>query len=407
MAPRSLSVRAALATAPPAASFVCGAGCSIPETLLDGLAERAHSQPGDTLSAGLLIGELAFLDAVEAGQLKFRTWHVTARARRLVAAGKASYVPLRASDVAQSLRIGFDACLVRVSPPDAAGYCSLGPSLTYIRRALHASRRVIAEVDPAMPWTSGDTRVRWDDLTAVVESGKPMPEYRSAIDPVADQIAATVTALLPEHPTLQLGIGAVPEAVARYLLSTDIGGLTFLGMATDAMADLMEAGAAESIDAVELLGSAGLMRFADRNTRLRMISSDHCHDPQQLARRPRFTSVNSAIAIDLSGQAALEGLGTRIVSGIGGSVDFFEGARMACAGRRILAMTASAPDGTSRIHARLPAGTPITLPRHLVDFVVTEYGVARLSGSSVCERAEALIAIAAPEHREQLAQTSR
>jgi 4-hydroxybutyrate CoA-transferase len=397
----------ALSRVPATARIVCSPGCSTPETLLDGLASRAQSRPGDTLHAGLLVGDLGFLTAVSAGNLGFETWHVAARARRLMDAGKLSYIPLRASDVATHLRGGFDACLVRVGPPDTSGYCSLGPSLTYTRRAMHASRTVIAEVDPTMPRTCGDTLVRWDDFTAVVESAEPMPEYDSSAGPVADRIAATVLTLLPERPTLQLGIGAIPEALARQLVTAGWTGLSFVGMVSDAIAELVEVGAADSVEAVELMGSADLMKSAHRNDRVRMVSSDHCHDARRMARRPRFTSVNSALAIDLSGQVASEGLGTRVVAGIGGSVDFFEAARMSDGGCRILAMTASAPGGTSRILARLPAGTPVTLPHHLVDVVVTEHGVARLAGKSLGDRAEALIAVAAPEHRDDLAQAER
>jgi 4-hydroxybutyrate CoA-transferase len=397
----------ALRRLPEHATLIASPGCSTPGTLLRALGEYAHHRPGLTLSAGLLLGDLPFLDAVRAGQMGFRTWHVPKAARQAASEGLVDYVPVRASEVPSMFRSGFDCALVRVSAPDRRGYVSHGPSLSYTREAVDASRMVIAEVDPTLPRTCGDTEVHLSRFDAVIETEEPMREYAgSPAGEAARRVAANVAELLTGGPVLQLGIGAVPEALIDLLDSTTLAGTRFAGMVTERMAERLTATAGDRrgpvMCAVELMGGARLMEIADRNPAIRMVGSVLGHDALRLSADDGLTSVNSALAVDLSGQVAAEAIGGRVIGGIGGSVDFFDAARMSSRGERIVALQAETPDGRSTIVPELPPATPVTIARHLVDIVVTEHGAARLAGGSLRERAEALAAVAAPRHRAAL-----
>lgn len=393
------------------ARVVATPGCSTPETLLRELGAHSATRPGITLSAGILLGDLPFLPAVVSGQLAMRSWHVTGPMRSALEQGRIGYVPLRASDVPSHVAAATDVLLMRVSPPDGRGYCSFGPSGSYTRAALDAASLVIAEVDGALPRTRGDTTVHVSEIDHLVEADTPTCLYHGAPPtPVSDRIAAHVVELLPRDPTLQFGIGAVPEAVTAALAGADLGRISVVGMGSDRLVPLFErglltwVGAEPPVVAVELLGTPDLFELADDNPAVEVVSSTRCHDPRWLATRPRLVSVNSAVAIDLGGQVASDAAGQRVISGVGGSFDFFEGAQWSPGGLRVLALTSMTADGRhSRVVADLGPGASVTIPRHSVDVVVTEHGVARLAGRSLAERADALIAVADPSVRDSLA----
>jgi acyl-CoA hydrolase len=239
-----------------------------------------------------------------------------------------------------------------------------------------------------------------------------MPVYDAATpSPVSRAIAGHIMGLLPDRPLLQLGIGAVPEAVVMALAEHGVGGLRFTGMGSDGMVDLDERGLVERrhrdgyppVSAPDLLGTSRLMHWADDNPSVGVYPSTLAQNPIALAARERLVSVNSAVEVDLMGQVNSERVRGRQISGIGGSIDFVEAATHSVGGLRIIALPSTTPDGTrSRIVARLDASATVTIPSALVDVVVTEHGVARLEGRSTRERAEALAAIAAPQHRDAL-----
>ncbi|MEO9321955.1 acetyl-CoA hydrolase/transferase C-terminal domain-containing protein [Nocardioides sp. C4-1] len=402
---------AAIRLLPRGAAVVAAPGCGTPETLLTALGAHAHVLGSPRLYSGLQLGAYPFLDAAAAGHLTYRTWHPYGPARAALSPGRVDYVPARASAVPGLLdEWRTDAVLVRVSPPDRNGWCSLGPSASYVCHAVERATVVLAEVDPAVPRTTGDSAVHASQVTAWVEADGPACEFPAAArDETSDRVAAHVLGLLPDAPTLQLGIGAVPEALTAYLGESGLRDVRFVGMGNDAMVALFEAGVLRrrdtdppAVSAAELMGTRVLMDFADRNPAIVLRDSRHAHAPAVLAQVPRLVSVNSAIEVDLAGQVSSELVGRRQVSGIGGSADFVEAGFGSAGGLTVVALTSTTPDGRrSRVVPRL--GTHlVSLARHTPDVVVTEHGVAWLRGRTVHERAEALVAIAHPDHQAPL-----
>jgi 4-hydroxybutyrate CoA-transferase len=397
----------------PAGSHVVASPfCGLPRTLVNTLAARAEGQ-GLTLMTGLIFDYEAIADAVRSGDLAYRTWHLNAALEPLLAEGLISYLPMRASRVpAQLTSWKPEVALVRVTPPDRNGWCSLGPSVCYVRAALESATLRIAEVDPALPRTWGQSMVHVSDLDLLVESSEPMSVYTAATpNPVSTAIARHVMELLPERPLLQLGIGAVPEALVTALGEHGMSELRFTGMASDGMVDLAERGLLDlrydrgfpPISTPDLLGTSRLMQWADDNPSVGLYPSTTAQNPLELARLERLVSINSAVEVDLAGQVNSERVRGRQISGIGGSIDFTEAATQSPGGMRIIALPSTTSDGkVSRIVPRLGESSAVTIPGALVELVVTEHGVARLEGRSTRERAEALAAIAAPQHREQL-----
>ncbi|MGH9095749.1 MAG: acetyl-CoA hydrolase/transferase family protein [Acidimicrobiales bacterium] len=388
-------------------------GCSTPETLLAALGRRSAEAAGITLSAGLLLGAQPFAEAVRAGHLAFRSWHVTGPGRGLVEDGLAAYVPMRNGDVPAWLAGTVDVLLLRISPPDNDGYTSFGPSGSFTRAALEDAALVVAEIDERLPRTRGETLMHTSQIDELVDADTPTCEYHSAPpSEAATRIAATVVELIPRRATVQLGVGAVPEAVTLMLGQADLGRLRMVGMGSDHTVRLFDTGTLSPDDVypeaavlgVELLGSRVLLDHAHDNPAMAVVSSSTCHNPLWLAGRARLVSINSAVQVDLSGQVAAEAVGGRTLAGIGGSADFFEGAHHSAGGLRVVALESQTAAGASKIVADLAPGTPVSIPRHSVDVVVTEHGVAPLAGRSLTERADALIAIAAPHHRQALEQ---
>jgi acyl-CoA hydrolase len=414
---RLQSVNEAIDAMPAGSSVVASPACGTPTTLVNALAARSDGREW-TLSTGLLFAHEMVARAVERGALSYVTWHVTAALEPLFAQGKISYVPLRASRVPAFLAAHVpDVALVRVTPPDRHGWCSVGPSVSYVRAALDFARVRIAEVDPKLPRTCGESLVHVDDLDVLVEATDALPVYEAAApNAVSEAIAGHIIALLPEAPLLQLGIGTVPEALVAELAHQGVGDLRFTGMGSDGMVDLDERGLLERrhrgsmppISAPDLLGTSRLMEWADENASVGVYPSTFAQNPIALSARERLVSINSAIEIDLAGQVNAERVRGRQISGLGGSIDFVEAATHSNGGLRVIALPSTTTDGsTSRVVPRLGEASGVTLPAALVDVVVTEHGMARLEGLSTRERAEALVAVAAPQHRDGLLELVR
>jgi 4-hydroxybutyrate CoA-transferase len=408
---RQADATRAIALIPQRATIVAGPGCGTPTSLLAALAESAKPELGWELWSGLLLGELPFIEAVRKKQLGYRTWHVTRETQDLVSGGSAAFVPVRGADVPALLADRrVDVALVRVSPPDRHGFCSLGTSVSYPRPLIDIAAIVIGEVDEDMPRTEGRSRVHVSAFDALMPSTSPTPQYRTPPPgETSRRIAEHILPLLPRRAALQLGIGGVPEALTALLAEADLGPLRCIGMGNDAMVELFDRGVLErdrivphpAIAAVELMGTRVLLDFADGNPAIGVYPVGEAGDPRALGRIDRFVSINSALEVDLLGQVNAEWVGGRQVSGIGGSVDFVEAARASDGGLRVVAMPSTA-GARSRIVPVLAPGAPVSVPRHALQLVVTEYGAADLRGLSTRERSEALIAIADPAHRADL-----
>lgn len=330
------------------------------------------------------------------------------------AAGRVRFLPVHYSAFERHLRdLDIDLALIQVTPPDGAGKCSLGVSIHFVPAALTRARAIVAEVNRALPRPRASVTIPFARLDYVVETDRPLPNLAGgAPSPEALRIGAHVASLIADGETIQIGIGKVPAAVLGALRDRRDLGLHG-GLVSDEVAELhacgVLTGARKSRDRGVLvctaaLGGPRVYEWAATCGQLRFAPVGHTHDIRVIAGIDHFVAINSVLAVDLFGQANAETVAGRQVSGTGGLLDFVRGAQLSKGGRSILALPATAAGGkTSRIVAALGAGDVVSCPRADADFVVTEYGIAKLRGKSLDERAEALIAIAAPAFRDRLA----
>lgn len=334
--------------------------------------------------------------------------------RRFFAAGAGQVIPVNVSQLCDLIAGGrprIDIVLLQVCGPDAGGNYNAGIGIECLREMMAGARLVIAQLNPALPWTFGDTLVAPSEIDLLVPAEHPPLELPSRPSgPVERAIAAHVAALVPDRATIELGIGQIPQAVAAAL-----GGKRGLGIHSgaigDGVADLIEAGVVDSrhkeIDpgvsvTLMLMGTQRLYAFADRNPAIAIRSPRYTHDALVLGNFRRFVAINSALEIDLTGQVNAETAAGRHIGLVGGQMDFVRAANRAPEGRSIIALPSTSRDRRhSRIAARLADGV-VTTPRAEADLVVTEHGVAELKGRTLSERARALIAIADPAFRGEL-----
>ena len=399
--------------------FVHG-GAATPSVLLEALTRRAD----DLRDVGVIHlhteGPAPHLARELAGSFRHRALFIGANAREAVNAGRADYVPIFLSDIPELFESGvlpLDAAFINVSPPDAHGYCSLGTSVDTALSAVAAASTVIAQLNRSMPRTLGDSFVHVDQIDLGVDVDQPPHEHASpVIGEVERQIGAFVAELVQDGATIQMGIGSIPAAVALALRDKkDLGIHTELF--TDPVLDLVESGAVTGAEkevnrgkivSAFLMGSQRLYDFVHDNPMIEMRPVDYTNDTAVIRRFRRMVAINSAISIDLTGQVSADSIGTRFYSGVGGQMDFMRGAALAREGRAIIALPSTAGGGRiSRIASVLAEGAGVVTSRAHVRTVVTEFGVAELFGRSVRERAAALIAIAHPDFRDELAREAR
>lgn len=326
--------------------------------------------------------------------------------------GRYRFLPITYAGFVRHIRenVELDLTVVQISPPDDQGLCTLGPAVEFSPTAIEKSRRVLGLVNRCTPRVRGSTTIAYSRLDYICEVDSALPQYATALDDSSISVARHVASLIDDGSTLQVGLGRVPAALSAQL--KDRRKLRFhSGMLSDGFIDLVAAGAIDE-DAIHaccvLVGSESLYRWAAEFEALRVVGCDITHNLQNLAAKDRFISVNSALEVDLLGQCNLEHAGGRSISGPGGAPDFARGARVSNGGRSIVALSATHSAGKgSRVVPRLSERSIATLSRVDVDYIVTEFGVARLAGASVHERAKALIDIAAPEFREDLSRSWR
>ena len=391
------------------------AAAAAPTILLEALAARAGELEDVKVVHLHIEGPAPHLAPEMAGRLRHRALFIGPNARVAVNEGRAEYVPAFLHDIPDlfhSRLIPLDAVLINVSPPDAHGYCSLGTSVEGTLAAVRAAETVIAEVNASMPRTLGDAFVHVDQIDFGVEVDVLPHEH--APEPIGDverRIGHLVADLIQDGATLQMGIGAIPTAVAAALTDhSDLG--IHSEMITDVVVDLVERGTVTcrrkeinrgKIVSTFMMGTRRLYEFVHDNPMVEMRPAEYTNDTAVIRRFRRMTAINSAIQVDLSGQVCADSIGWRLYSGVGGQMDFIRGAALAREGRAIIALPSTAAGGTvSRIAPFLSEGAGVVTTRAHVKTVVTEWGVAELYGRSIAERARALIDIAHPDFREDL-----
>jgi acyl-CoA hydrolase len=386
-----------------------------PEVLLEALVDRAPELHDVGVIHLHCEGPGPHLAPDMAGHFRHRALFIGPNARAAVNEGRADYVPIFLSDVPRLFRSGampLDAVFVNATPPDAHGFCSLGVSVEAMHAAIASAQTVIVQFNSAMPRTLGESFIHVDEIDYAIEVNQaPYELHQPVIGDVERRIGEFVADLVPDGATLQLGIGAIPTAAALHLRDRkDLGVHT--EMFSDAVVDLVEAGAITGarkernrgkIVTAFLMGSQRLYDFVDDNPMVEMRSVDFTNDTHVIRSFATMTAINSAIEVDVTGQVVADSIGNRLYSGVGGQMDFIRGAALAEQGRAIIALPATAVDGTvSRIVSHLKPGAGVVTTRAHVRTVVTEFGVAELFGRSIRERVEALVAIAHPDHRDAL-----
>jgi len=341
---------------------------------------------------------------------RFVTWQVGPSIRRLARDGRVGVLPLRFRDIPRVFgpggRLAADVAVIQCAPP-RDGRVNLGVSCSIFPSVIAAARLVIAEIHPDMPRTAGETDIPVDRIDLAVDAVAPLGTLaRAEPDAVDEQIVARVQNLLPENAWVQLGVGAIPDAILARL-HEHRGVSLHSGMLTDALGDFLDAARPETrVVTGEVEGSHALYARVGGDPRVVFLPTTVIHDVPHMAKLERLVSINSAIEVDLDGQVNGETIDGAQVSGVGGSLDFVEAARYSPGGRSIVALRSTAKD-RSRIVDRLSTGTAVTIPRHAVDVVVTEHGVAELYALDLAERAEALIEIADPAVRSDLRAQAR
>jgi acyl-CoA hydrolase len=395
-------------------------GAATPSVLLDALVARAGELEDVRIYHLHAEGPGPHLQPEMAGHFRHRALFIGPNARAAVNEGRAEYIPAFLSDIPGLFRRGIiklDAVLINVSPPDEHGFCSLGTSVDAMPAAIASAALVIAQLNRAMPRTLGDSFVHVSRIDLAVDVDVPPYEVQAPIvGEVERQIGDHIAELVPDGATIQMGIGAIPSAVATALKGKrDLGIHTELF--TDVVLDLVESGAVNGsrkeinpgkIVSAFTMGTRRLYDFLDDNPMIEMRPVDYTNDTAVIRRFRRMVAINSAIEIDLTGQVCADSIGPYLYSGVGGQMDFIRGAALADEGRAIIAFSSTAAGGRiSRITPLLKEGAGVVTTRAHVETVVTEYGIAELHGRSVAERARALIAIAHPAFRDELSAAAR
>lgn len=393
-----------------------------PHELVDALARRALAGEVERVETVSLHteGPAPHVAPELAGRIRHNALFVGANVREAVNAGRADYTPVFLSDVPALFASGvlaLDVAFLQVSPPDRHGFCRLGTSIACARAAADHARIVIALVNRRVPLTLGNSAVHVSRFAALVEADRPLPTHQGPIvGDIERRIGEQVAALVPDRATLQMGIGAIPDAVLTALHDReDLGVHT--EMFSDGLLALAESGVITNrhkatwrgrIVTSFALGSQRLYDFVDDNPMIEMRPVDYTNDTSVIRRFRRMVAINSAISIDVTGQVSADSIGTRFYSGVGGQMDFMRGASLAPEGRAIIALPSRAAGGkVSRIVTTLAPGAGVVTSRAHVRTVVTEFGVAELFGRSIRERISALISVAHPDAREELADEAR
>jgi acyl-CoA hydrolase len=386
-----------------------------PASLIAALAARAPELTGVEIVHLHTDADAPYVSTTCAGHLRHNALFVGPNVREAVASGRADFTPVFLSEVPQLFADGtlaIDVALVQVSPPDDHGFCRLGLSVACALAAVQHARTVIAEINPRVPRTLGNSAIHVTEITLGVEVDRPLPVTDPAPFGEAERsIGLNVAALIPDGATIQAGIGRIPDAVLAGLRGhRDLGVHT--EMFSDGLLALVRRGVVNNRRKTRFerrvvtsfaMGSRALHEYVDDNPFVEFHPSSVVNDPNEIRKQHRMAAVNSAIQIDLTGQICADSIGDRIHSGIGGQMDFVQGALRSRGGLAIIGLPSTARDGTvSRIVPRLDPGAGVVTTRGHVQWVVTEHGAVNLRGRTLRERAELLVGIAHPDFRDEL-----
>ena len=394
---------------------VIGHAVGVPLAITDVMVEHRKDYKDVEIIQMVSQGNAKFCEPGTEGHFRLNSLFVGAQSRPAVKEGRGDFTPCCFSDVPSLLReLTVDAAVIQVSPPDRHGYVSCGVSVDYTLPAAKCAKTVIAQGNRRMPRTLGATCLHVSVIDCFVEIGHPVLEIPlPKIGEAEKAIGENCAKLVRDGDTLQLGIGAIPDAVLLFLKDKkDLG--IHSEMISDGVVELIENGVitnarknlhpGKSVVSF-LMGTKRLYDYADDNPAVAMYPVDYVNDPYVVGKNDNLVSINSCVQVDFMGQVAAESVGTTQISGIGGQMDFIRGARLSKGGRAVIAIASTAAGGKiSKIVPFLDQGAAVTTSRTDVDYIVTEYGIAHLRGKTLKDRARALISIAHPKFREELAE---
>jgi len=392
-----------------------------PSSIVEAMVKNAPSYKDVNVCHMVTLGKGEYAKPEYKDNFKFNGWFLSTSTRGPVGEGHGDFTPVFFHEVPSYLRRGIfnpDVFLVMVSPPDKHGYCCIGVAADYSYQGAKTAKIVLAEVNDQMPVVGGDTFLHVSEIDKFVETSRPLIELGLPnIGEIEKAIGQNCATLIEDGSTLQLGIGAIPDAVLHFLKDKkDLG--IHSEMISDGVVDLVEAGVINGskksihkgkIVVTFLMGTKRLYDFADNNPSVEMRTVDYTNNPAIIAQNSKLVCINSCIEVDFMGQVVSDCIGTRQFSGVGGQVDFVRGAAMSLdgLGKAIIAMPSvtEKKDGTlvSKIVPFITHGAAVTTSRNDVDIIVTEHGIAHLKGKTLKQRARNLIAIAHPSFRDELA----
>ena len=398
--------------------FVHGAAAT-PHALLRGLREHTWRLRDVEIMHLHTFGEPWYAAAEFASQFRVTNLFVGANMRKYLDGDRVDYLPCFLSEIPALFRSGRrrpHVALIHVSPPDQHGYCTLGTSVDVARAAVDTADLVIAQMNAQMPRVHGDGFVHVSRIHHAIEVDEPVDEVApQALSEIEQAIGRHVASIIEDGATLQMGIGAIPDAVLASL-----GGHRNLGVHTEMWSDgllpLLHSGVVDNSRKTVhpgrtvsgfVMGSRKLYDFIHDNPAVIQLDIEYVNRVQVIARNPRVTAINSAVEIDLTGQVCADSIGARIISGVGGQMDFIRGASLSSGGKHIIAMPSRTSSGRARIVPTLQTGAGVVTTRAHLHWVATEYGIVDVSGMTLSERAHALTGIAHPEDREALQAAQR
>lgn len=393
--------------------FVHG-GCATPNFLLDELVRQADRLTQVTLIHLHTHGDADYLKPQYRVNFRSLNLFVGSNVRPYVDFDRVDYIPCFLSEMPTLFRnkvIPLDVSLIQVSPPDKHGFCSLGTSVDVVKAAIANSKLVIAQVNSFMPRTFGDALVPVSAIDFLIEKNEPL--FESSPKPLSSieiEIGKNTAELIEDGSTLQMGIGTIPDAVLSSLTGhSDLGIHT--EMWSDGALKLLKSGVINNSKkkihqgktvSTFVVGSKNVFEFIDNNPSVILLEANYVNNPTVIAKNDKAISINSAVEIDLTGQVCADSIGHKVISGVGGQIDFIRGSALSNGGKPIIAMTSRTKHGKSRIVSTLKSGAGVVTTRAHVHYVVTEYGSVNLFGKSIHQRVKALIDLAHPDDRETL-----